>query len=125
MARVWDAGTGQPLTEWLFAGNKITSLCFDATGRRIATGAEGGLARVWEVPVPPLPVPAWFPAFAEAVAGTRLNRLGNVERLSHGELEATARQLAERSEAEFYQRLSQWLLADPAQRAASPFSDAD
>jgi len=105
----------------LFADGKLTALCFDSTGERIATGADSGVMRVWDVPAPPIPVPTWFPAFAEAVAGTRLSALGNVELLSREELETARQQLAQMHADDFYARLARWLLADPAQRPARPF----
>jgi hypothetical protein len=60
-------------------------------------------------------------ALAEAVAGTRLSALGNVELVSRGELDEVARRLASVSEGDFYERLGRWFLADPTQRPVSPF----
>ncbi|MEK7717365.1 MAG: hypothetical protein AAB322_06405, partial [Pseudomonadota bacterium] len=81
-----------------------------------------GTVRVWDTPPAPTPVPPWFLALAEAVAGTRLSTHGNTELVPRRELEDVAQRLFARgSEGDFYERLSQWLLADPSQRPASPF----
>jgi len=117
-SRLWDANTGRPLTEWLGLGSIS---CFDSTGRRIVSGAYSGTVCVWDAPPVPTPVPLWFMALAEAVAGTRLSALGNAELVSRGELDEVARRLASVSEGDFYERLGRWFLADPTQRPVSPF----
>jgi WD40 repeat protein len=72
LIRLWDAATGLPLSEWQSVGGIPTDLCFDASGQRVAACSGTGLIRVWDFPVAPTPVPAWFPAFAEAIAGHAL-----------------------------------------------------
>jgi len=118
-ARLWDADTGLPLTEWLNAGVLVTSACFDGTGQRIAIAAR--CARVWDVPEAPTPVPAWFPAFAEAVAGLRLSERGNTELVPRHEIETMAGRLEAGNAGDFYERVGRWFLADPARRSTSPF----
>jgi hypothetical protein len=76
---------------------------------------------VWDVPEAPTPVPAWFPAFAEAVAGLRLSERGNVELVPRHEIETIAARLTAENSGGFYERLGRWFLADPAQRAGTPF----
>jgi hypothetical protein len=66
-------------------------------------------------------VPAWFPAFAEAVAGLRLSDRGNVELVPRHEIEPIAEGLSKGNAPDFYQRLARWFLADPATRSAEPF----
>lgn len=77
--------------------------------------------RVCDVPPVPTPVPSWFLALAEAVAGTRLSARGDPQFVSRRELEAVSRQLAGQGEGEFYGRVSRWFLSDPARRTMSPF----
>ena len=89
--RLWDSETGLPLTEWLDSPGPVTGMCFDPTGQRIAIAARG--ARVWDVPPVPAPAPAWFPAFAEAVAGLRLSEHGNVELVPREEIRTIAETL--------------------------------
>jgi hypothetical protein len=91
------------------------------TGCRIVTGAENGIVRQWDVPQAPTPVPPWFLALAESVAGTRLSERGNTEFVSRRELEDVAPRLARVCEGDFYERLARWFLADPSQRPVSPF----
>jgi hypothetical protein len=119
MARVWDSSTGQPLTESL--AGAISSACFDPTGARIAMSSYGGTARVWEVPVVRTPVPAWFPGFAEVIAGMRLSPRGNVEIVHRAEFDQLGGQFGAKDEQGFYERLARWFLADPMQRRSSPF----
>jgi WD40 repeat protein len=118
-ARLWDANTGLPLTEWFAGTSAATSVCFDSTGQRISIAARG--AFLWNVPEAPTPVPAWFPAFAEAVAGLRLSERGNVELVPRHELESARDRLASGNAGDFYGRLAQWFLAEPSQRASNPF----
>jgi WD40 repeat protein len=121
LARVWDADTGLPLTEWLSAGGLPTGLCFDAMGRRLATSARPGFVRVWEIPPAPTPVPAWFPAFAEAVAGARWSERGHLEMPASEALERFAGDPDAPDANGFYERLGRWILADPAHRPRSPW----
>jgi WD40 repeat protein len=119
LVRLWDSHTGRPLTEWLDTGGWISSACFDPTGRRIATAAKG--VRVWEVPPAPTPVPGWFPAFAEALAGIRLGARGNVELVPRQELNAFGGQPATGIASGFYERLAEWFPAEPSGRPGTPF----
>jgi WD40 repeat protein/serine/threonine protein kinase len=120
-ARLWDADTGRPLSEWMAAGGLGFSVCFDSTGLRMVGGEANGIVRVREVPPAPTPVPPWFLAFAEALAGTRISDRGNVELVARQELEIVAQRLAGVNQGGFYERVAQWFFADSAQRPVSPF----
>ena len=121
LVRIWDAETGRPLTEWLGFAGRASSLCFDSTGHRVAVADGTLVGRVWDLHEAPMPVPQSFIALAEAVAGTRLSPRGNVELLPRGELEQRAREVSQMGAGNFYRRVSEWFLADPAQRPGSPF----
>jgi hypothetical protein len=87
----------------------------------------------------PTPVPAWFPEFAEAVAGIKLGERGNVELVPGANLrkatpewpftpsfsasggEGVGEGPMTGGTVDPYQRVADWLLADPAQRPAAPF----
>jgi eukaryotic-like serine/threonine-protein kinase len=119
VVRLWDAETGRPLTEWLNIGSRLSSVCFDTTGEHIAAAGRG--ARVWNLPFAPTPVPEWFPAFAQAVAGIRLDERGNAELVPRTELDQMAGRLPRKGSGDFYERLARWFLADPANRETAPF----
>ena len=122
LARLWDSATGRPLTEWLDTGGRYaTSACFDPTGQLIATANEDQVARVWQFPPAPTPVPEWFIAFAEAVAGVRLSAHANVELVPPQVICLLAEQVRHKEARDFYDRVAQWFLADPEQRAFDPF----
>jgi hypothetical protein len=120
-ARLWDSNTGRPLTEWLETGGYVSSLCFDPSGLRIATGSHEGRVRLWETPPLPVPVPEWFPKFAEAVAGIRLGTRGHVEIVPRAEISEIASQLASKNDDDFYARFARWFLTEPKERPATPF----
>jgi len=119
--RLWDAATGHPLTEWLEGAGPGETASFDAAGLRVVTASATGVVAVWDTPPIPSPVPTWFLAFAEGIAGMRLNARGNAEFVSRRELEDASGQLDQLKDRGFYELLSRWLLADPAQRPGSPF----
>jgi hypothetical protein len=104
--RVWDSDTGRPVTEWLNANGPWGNVFFDPDSGRIIMGATNGIARVWEVPDAPMPVPEWLPKFAEAIAGIRLGERGNVELVPRRELEQMARRLPPEGAGDFYERLA-------------------
>jgi WD40 repeat protein/serine/threonine protein kinase len=121
LVRLWDSSTGEPLTEWLYAGGKLRSLGFDPTGDRIATGSDAGIADVWSLPVAPLPVPDWFPGFAEAVAGARLSPRGHEERVYYDEMNVLAGERLKQGGDDLYSKVARWILANPGERPPSPF----
>ena len=117
-ARMWDVETGRPLTEW-FDNGRLHTPAFDPSGERVALAGVG--ARVWTMPPAPVPVPEWFAAFAENVAGLRLDARGSAELVLWPALDQTAQRLPPEGAGEFYERLARWFLADPASRPPAPF----
>ena len=88
-SRVWDAATGDPLTVTfeqgaiesigVVVGRELT-INPDGSGWVVGTNAERCI--YWDVPVPPTPVPAWFPDFLEAIAQQRADDHGTMETLT-------------------------------------------
>ena len=78
--------------------------------------------RLWEVPVPPLPVPNWLPELTEAIAEKRLDDQGISYPAPLSELEAFKAKVGQGSSSNLWSRWAQWFFADPATRSISPFS---
>ena len=121
-ARVWDAQTGQALTEPLRHDNEVWSARFSPDGHWIATASLDGTARIWEVSHGPVPVPAWLPGLAEAVAGQRLNAGRISELVGAGEFLRLKQELERRAPSDAYTRWAHWFLRDPLARTISPSS---
>jgi WD40 repeat protein len=47
-ARVWDAGSGQPVCPPLHHSQAVTWAAFSPDGRRVVTASQDGTARAWE-----------------------------------------------------------------------------
>lgn len=74
-ARVWNAATGQPVTEPLRHGGPLQDATFSSDGRRVVTASDDGTARVWDVDSgEPL---------TDSVASWSPDRSGDTVRLSH------------------------------------------
>jgi WD40 repeat protein len=73
-ARLWDAQTGQPLSDLLQHGNRINRVQFSPDRLHFLTASEGGSARVWNIPFASSVAPDWLPPLAEAIAGLHLNK---------------------------------------------------
>jgi WD40 repeat protein len=115
-ARIWDADTGRPLTEWLDIEAGWGIPCFDPAGGRVIMGARNGIAQVWNTPEASVPVPAWFPKFAEALAGVRLGARGHVELVAGNELSQLVGEIAAQEANGFYEHLALRLVAPHALR---------
>lgn len=75
-AQLWDMATGLKLADPFRHDSQVVSAVFSANGRRIITASTDSTAKIWELPPVALPVPSWFPAFVESVAGLRLTSGG-------------------------------------------------
>jgi hypothetical protein len=86
------------------------------------TAYRDGTARVWDVPLAPLPTPEWLLELAEAVGGERINQPGVSGSDPLEDLMRLRRQVAGLPAAEYYSRWAQWFFADRATRTISPYS---
>jgi hypothetical protein len=121
-ARVWDASTGQPLTEGLKHNGAVTSAHFSPDGLRVVTTSKDHNARVWDVPLASPPIPDWLPELAEAVAGQRFNKKRLLESVSADEHVRLRQMLATASGTDIYSHWARWFFADRSTRTISPFS---
>ena len=124
-AKVWDALTGQPLAELLQAAavsGVVPWAEFSPDGQWVVTASNDGAARLWEVPLAPVPVPAWLPELAEAVAGQRFTPQRTPEWVSPEEFMRLKQRLTKSSGTDFYPRWAKWFFADAATRTLSPSS---
>lgn len=87
--RLWDTMTGQVVQQPLIHDGHARQVCFRPDGRQIAVASNSG-AVLWDVSeMPADAVPNWLPAFAEALAGTRVGDGTQLVPLTAAEIEAT------------------------------------
>jgi len=107
------------LTDPIQSDTPVWDARYSACGRWVMARTGSG-PLVWEMPLAPLPVPAWLPEVGEAVAGLRLNAAALPEQLESGALVQLRERLSATNETNSYVRWARWFLADPATRADSP-----
>ncbi len=131
LTRVWDAQSGQPLTDSLqneldaLQNDFSISAQFSPDGKRFVTTSSDGHARVWDVAPSPENHPAWLPQLAEAIAGQALNRQGVLEATQFNRVEIINRirqELSRDPDQDDWVVWGRWFLADPFTRTISPFS---
>ena len=105
-ARVWDSDTGRPLTEWLNLSSSWGHPILEQAGGRVIMGTTNGIIHVWNIPEAPVPVPEWFPRFAEALAGIRLGERGNIEFVREGELNRLTVEVSAKPPGTFYEEIA-------------------
>src|SRR5262245_14779521 len=71
-ARLWDATSGLPLSEWVKNGPSLKRAHLSPDGKWALSAAETGTVRVWSVLLGGRTAPAWLPELAESLAGRRL-----------------------------------------------------
>jgi hypothetical protein len=117
--QIWDAQSGQPLTEPLNCPGM--SAAFSPDGKRILT-ASGNVCDVSPVQQK---LPDWLFELTEAVSGQLLNKRGVLEetKLNRAEtIKEIREKLSQDSSGNDWSLLGRWFLADPATRTISPFS---
>ena len=122
-ARVWDAQTGQPLTEPLRHDQAIFAQ-FSRDGKHVVTASRDA-ARVWDIAPPSAGHPGWLLQLGTAVCGEELSTQGALEEKNQDQVRALGQvrqSLSERTGSDDWLILGRWLLADPSARTISPFS---
>jgi tetratricopeptide (TPR) repeat protein/WD40 repeat protein len=84
--RVWDAGSGNPITPWLRGWRFLDRLTFSPDGRRLIIPWEDGTLRVWELTPANSPRPV-AEAVARANCGSRLDETVSLVPLDGADLE--------------------------------------
>lgn len=122
--RLWDVGTGRALSEALPCGGTadLTQSRFSMDGRRVVAATVRSGVAIWDFPPAPVPVPAWFAAFAEGVGGLRISAQGNPElapRTAESEYAANPGLIPG---DDYYAAVARWLVSKPSARSASPWT---
>ena len=121
-AQLWDAQTGQALTEPL---RYVPAPQFDADGRPVEPVPVDEAARVWDVGFMPSRLPDWLLPLAEAFSGRRLNPKGALEEttLDRAKTIAHLREaLQNQPDSGDGVSWGRWLLSNPAERTISPLA---
>ncbi|MCW5557201.1 MAG: protein kinase [Verrucomicrobiae bacterium] len=124
-ARLWDAASGLPIGNWMRSQGALKRVAFSPQGDRVVTSSRDGTVRLWPVEVAPAPSPPWLPDLAEAIAGRRLDSLGELHAVPFEAWRTLRDQLApatpvkpgstHQAEA-FYDRWARWYLVDRLQK---------
>ena len=118
--RVWDSETGLPVSEPLLHEDWVTYAEFSPDGQKLITAGDDATVRVWSSPSLSLPVPQWFPDWAEAVVGNKLEKNGVVVAMDWESIERITHRAKSQAGDDVYARAARWYYADPNTREVSP-----
>jgi WD40 repeat protein/serine/threonine protein kinase len=121
VARLWDALTGYPVSEPLRHQGEVTCIQFSPDGKYCLSIAASDALHIWEVVVPPVPVPQWFPGLVEAVAGKRVDEHGDARSVSRESFQDYRQRFSDSPGTDFYSRYANWFLHGRLKDPAPPF----
>lgn len=117
--RVWDAHTGQPVSEPMRHKGDGGSASFTPDGRYVLTTKYEGTL-VWPTTFVSEPIPAWFPELVEAVAGQRLNSEGGFDSLPPEAVLKYRTQLEQSKSGDSLTRWAKWFFAGATPQPMTP-----
>ena len=122
-ARVWDARTGQAISEPLRDQDAVLGAQFSPDGTRVLTASVDKTARIWDILPPNNAVaPPWLPDLAEAVAGLTISDSSAYVPIGPEKLLQLKAKLANTSGDDFWSKVGRWFFADRTTRTISPQS---
>ena len=125
-ARIWDAQTGQPLSEPFKHNEGIFGALFCRDGKRIITASSAdGIVAVWDMIPVGQSCPEWVLHLAEVTAGQHLSAIGVFTPLGEDpadRLQHINEQLSREPADDPWVIWGKWFLADRSTRTISPFS---
>jgi WD40 repeat protein len=121
-ARLWDALSGQPVSEPMRHAGVVDRVCFSPDGQRLVTGSHDQTVRFWDVVRAPRPVPSWLAELAEALAGRSYTHQGNLEVIPSEKLKQLRDSLSTSAGSDYYARWAKWFFVDRFHEPIDPFS---
>ena len=113
-----------PISEPLRHENWVMGVEFSPDGQRLVSCGADGTARVWDLPVVELPVPAWFLTWAESVGGVKAVGGSGSEVVDWEDVREVEQAVRSREGDGFFETVASWYYADALERTITPFSEA-
>jgi WD40 repeat protein len=123
-ARVWDAHSGHLIAEPFAHQGEVRRAEFSPDGRRLLTCSFDHTASIWELDFlrPALPVPAWLPELAEALAGKRIGPKEAPVAVPADSFHRVKERIAQLGQPDdYYRRWAKWMLEERRHPPVKPF----
>lgn len=122
--RIWHTESGLPVSEPLRHGSAVRWIEFGPGQTNVLTASADGVARFWDLPEFPSPVPSWLPQLAEWVGGQRLNSANAFPIVSLSDYFAHKTRWLRDPPRDASTQWLQWFLGNRETRAVSPHARA-